>query len=156
MWKRQWWRKYSTPVWSEHPTKPDAYWVHDVDQLIMSWDMTFKDTKGSDYVVGQVWARKGADVFLPDQIRKRLTFTDTVTAFQGLAARWPQATAKLVEDKANGTAVINTLKSKITVMSIIAITPTESRPSTQAIGVGHGAAPVPPATTTRAAARSSF
>jgi predicted phage terminase large subunit-like protein len=91
----------------------------------MSWDMAFKDTKSSDYVVGQVWARKGADVFLLDQIRKRLSFTDTVTAFQTLVARWPQATAKWVEDKANGTAVISTLKSKIP--GIIAVTPTESK-----------------------------
>lgn len=125
VWKRQWWRRYSTPLWSQHPTIPEAYTVPDVDQLIMTWDMAFKDTKSSDYVVGQVWARRGADVFLLDQIRKRLSFTETVTAFEGLVARWPGATAKLVEDKANGTAVINTLKSKIPGM--IAITPTESK-----------------------------
>jgi len=125
VWKRQWWRRYSTPLWSQHPTIPEAYTVPDVDQLIMTWDMAFKDTKSSDYVVGQVWARRGADVFLLDQIRKRLSFTDTVTAFEALVARWPGATAKLVEDKANGTAVINTLKSKIP--GIIAITPTESK-----------------------------
>ncbi|WP_128381265.1 phage terminase large subunit [Streptomyces cavernae] len=125
VWKRQWWRRYSTPLWSQHPTQPDAYQVRDVDQIIMSWDMTFKDTKSSDFVVGQVWARKGADAFLLDQIRKRLTFTDTLTAFQALVARWPQATGKLVEDKANGTAVINTLKTKIP--GILAVTPTESK-----------------------------
>ena len=33
------------------------------DETIQSWDATFKDTKASDYVVGQVWARKGADKF---------------------------------------------------------------------------------------------
>ncbi|MDX3124933.1 phage terminase large subunit [Streptomyces scabiei] len=125
VWKRQWWRRYGTPLWSQHPTLPDAYTVHEVDQLIMTWDMAFKDTKSSDYVVGQVWARRGADVFLLDQIRKRLSFTDTLAAFQGMVARWPGATAKLVEDKANGTAVISTLKSKIP--GIIAVTPTESK-----------------------------
>ncbi len=91
----------------------------------MSWDMAFKDTKTSDYVVGQVWARRGANVYLLDQIRKRMTFTETLTAFQALVRRWPQATAKYVEDKANGTAVINTLKSKIP--GIVEITPTESK-----------------------------
>jgi predicted phage terminase large subunit-like protein len=125
VWKRQWWRRYSTPPWSQHPDHPDAYRVEEFDQLVMSWDMTFKDTKSSDYVVGQVWARKGANVFLLDQIRKRLSFTDTVAAFQRMVARWPQATGKLVEDKANGTAVISTLKSKIP--GIIAVTPTESK-----------------------------
>lgn len=125
VWKRHWWRRYSTPLWSQHPDHPDAYRVLECDQMIMSWDMTFKDTKGSDFVVGQVWARRGADVFLLDQIRKRLSFTDTVAAFEAMVKRWPQATAKLVEDKANGTAVISTLKSKIP--GIIAITPTESK-----------------------------
>lgn len=125
VWKRQWWRRYDTPLWSQHPTAPDAYHVHEADELVMSWDMTFKDTRGSDFVVGQVWARKGANVYLLDQIRKRLSFTDTVTAFQGMVARWPQATRKLVEDKANGTAVINTLRSKIP--GIVAVTPTESK-----------------------------
>lgn len=125
VWQRPWWRRYITPLWSQHPTAPDAYWVHEADELIMSWDMTFKDTKSSDYVVGQVWARRGANVYLLDQVHKRLSFTDTVTAFKALAARWPQATAKYVEDKANGTAIIDTLKSKFP--GIVAINPTESK-----------------------------
>lgn len=125
VWQRPWWRRYSVPLWSQHPTVPDAYRVDECDELIMSWDMTFKDTKSSDFVVGQVWARRGATVYLLDQIHKRLSFTDTLTVFKALAARWPQATAKYVEDKANGTAVINTLKSKIP--GIVAINPTESK-----------------------------
>jgi predicted phage terminase large subunit-like protein len=125
VWQRPWWRRYSTPLWSQHPEHPDAYTVPEVDQLIMSWDMAFKDTKSSDYVVGQVWARRGASVYLLDQVRKRLTFTETLTVFKTLTARWPEATAKLVEDKANGTAVIDTLKSKIP--GIVPVTPTESK-----------------------------
>ncbi|MFJ6085165.1 phage terminase large subunit [Streptomyces sp. NPDC092369] len=125
VWQRQWWRRYSVPLWSQHPTVPGAYRVEESDGLIMSWDMAFKDTKSSDFVVGQVWARRGANVYLLDQVRKRLTFTETLTAFKAMVARWPQATAKLVEDKANGTAVINTLKSKIP--GIVEVTPTESK-----------------------------
>lgn len=125
VWQRPWWRRYISPLWSQHPTVPGAYWVDEYDELIMSWDMTFKDTKSSDFVVGQVWARRGANVYLLDQVHKRLSFTDTVTAFTAMADRWPQATAKYVEDKANGTAIIDTLKSKIP--GIIAINPTESK-----------------------------
>ena len=58
VWQRQWWRRYSVPLWSQHPDRPDAYVVHEADELVMSWDMAFKDTKSSDYVVGQVWARR--------------------------------------------------------------------------------------------------
>lgn len=127
VWKRTWWRRYSAPLWSQHPTAPGAYWIDpaEFDELIMSWDMAFKDTKSSDFVVGQVWLRKGARVYLLDQIRKRLTFTETLTAFQAMCDRWPQAAAKLVEDKANGTAVIDTLRKKIP--GLIAISPTESK-----------------------------
>lgn len=125
VWQRPWWRRYTTPLWSQHPTVPDAYRVDECDELVMSWDMAFKDTKSSDYVVGQVWARRGANVYLVDQVHKRLSFTDTVTAFKAMAARWPQATAKYVEDKANGTAIIDTLRSKIP--GIVPVTPTESK-----------------------------
>lgn len=125
VWQRPWWRRYYSPLWSQHPDVPDAYVVDEYDEIIMSWDMAFKDTKSSDFVVGQVWVRRGANVYLVDQIRKRLTFTETVAAFQALHRRWAQATTKLVEDKANGTAVIDTLKRKIP--GIIAVTPTESK-----------------------------
>jgi len=125
VWQRQWWRRYSVPLWSQHPTIPDAYRVDEYDEMVMSWDMAFKDTKSSDYVVGQVWCRRGANVYLLDQVHKRLSFTDTLVAFKALVARWPQATGKYVEDKANGTAIIDTLKSKIP--GIVALSPTESK-----------------------------
>jgi predicted phage terminase large subunit-like protein len=125
VWQRPWWRRYSTPLWTQHPTVPDAYLVDECDEMVMSWDMAFKDTKSSDYVVGQVWARRGANVYLLDQVHKRLSFTDTLTAFKAMAARWPQATRKIVEDKANGTAIIDTLTSKIP--GITAVNPTESK-----------------------------
>ena len=123
VWQRGWWRRYETPLWSDRPD--GSKWVPDVDEVLASWDMTFKDTKGSDFVVGQVWARRGADTYLLDQVHARLSFTDTLTAFRLLTEKWPQATAKLVEDKANGTAVIDTLRSKIG--GIVPVTPHESK-----------------------------
>ena len=125
VWQRHWWRRYQEPLWSQHPEVPGAYLVREFDEMVMSWDMAFKDTKSSDFVVGQVWVRRGADAFLVDQVHKRLSFTDTLTAFTALAARWPQAIRRLVEDKANGTAVISTLKSKIP--GIVAVNPTDSK-----------------------------
>ena len=125
VWQRHWWRRYSVPLWSQHPDRPDAYVVHECDEMVMSWDMAFKDTKSSDYVVGQVWARRGANVYLLDQVHKRLSFTDTLTAFKAMVARWPQATRKMVEDKANGTGIIDSLKAKIP--GIVPVTPTESK-----------------------------
>lgn len=95
------------------------------DKVITSWDMTFKETAQSDFVVGQVWGCKDANFYLLDQVRKRMSFVDTVNAVIDLANRWPKATKKLVEDKANGTAVIDMLKNAVT--GICPINPTESK-----------------------------
>lgn len=83
------------------------------DRMCISWDMTFKDGDDSDYVVGQVWGRKGADFFLLDQVRARMSFTATLAAFRALADKWPRAQRKLVEDKANGPAVIDSLRHAV-------------------------------------------
>jgi predicted phage terminase large subunit-like protein len=106
--KREWWQRYDVPIWLERDDGSRI--VTHMDEVIASWDMAFKDTKGSDYVVGQVWARRGADAYLLDQVRGRMDFVATCTAVREFSARWPQATLKLVEDKANGTAVINALR----------------------------------------------
>jgi phage terminase large subunit-like protein len=64
--------------------------------------MSFKSTSASDYVVGQIWARSGSNFYLLEQIRERLDFAGTVAAFERMVSRWPKATAKYIEDKANG------------------------------------------------------
>jgi predicted phage terminase large subunit-like protein len=123
VWKRTWWRRFSVPIWSSKDGR--TYRVDELDEMVMSWDMTFKDTRSSDFVVGQVWARRGADAYLIDQVRARLSFTDSLSAFEALVKKWPQASAKLIEDKANGTAIIDTLRARIP--GLIAINPTESK-----------------------------
>jgi predicted phage terminase large subunit-like protein len=75
--------------------------------------MTFKDTDGSDYVVGQVWGRAGVRYYLLHQTRDRLGFTASVQAVKTVSVRFPQAMAVLIEDKANGPAVMDTLKGDI-------------------------------------------
>ncbi len=83
------------------------------DTMIQSWDMSFKDKATSDYVVGQVWGAKGADRFLLDQCRGRMDMPATKEAVRVLSGRWPKTGAKLVEDKANGPAVIQELKHDV-------------------------------------------
>ena len=95
------------------------------DETGQSWDMTFKDTKSSSYVCGQVWRRTGADKFLMDQDREKRDFVSTVAALEAMTKKWPNVRAKWVEDKANGPAVISTLKSKIT--GLIAVNPQGSK-----------------------------
>lgn len=108
MFKRNWWQFYKKA--------PDKF-----DEIIQSWDMTFKDSKGTDYVVGQVWGRKGADKYLLDQVRDRMDFPATLQAVKTLSSKWPEAITKLVEDKANGPAIIASLKREIP--GLIPVTP---------------------------------
>jgi len=82
-------------------------------EVIQSWDMSFKDTRSSDFVVGQVWGILGAGRYLLDQVRDRMSFMRTLEVMRQVTIKWPQATRKLVEDKANGSAVIDTLKNEI-------------------------------------------
>ena len=91
------------------------------DQQIQSWDMAFKDLSTSDYVAGQVWGTKRADRYLLDQTRERLGFPETVAALRAMTKKWPKASLKLVEDKANGPAVIQALRHDIPGM--VPITP---------------------------------
>ncbi|MEQ8226052.1 MAG: phage terminase large subunit [Candidatus Eremiobacterota bacterium] len=98
---RSWWKYYK-----ERPSQ--------FDEQIQSWDCAFKNTVNSSYVCGQVWGRVGANKYLLDQVRDKMDFPTTTQAIKNLSAKWPQAYTKLVEDKANGPAVIATLKTELT------------------------------------------
>jgi predicted phage terminase large subunit-like protein len=95
------------------------------DKVINSWDCTFKDTDGTDFVVGQAWGKAGANSYLLDQIRDRMGFSATVENVIALRKRWPQTSEVLIEDKANGPAVIDVLKSQVP--GLIAIEPDGSK-----------------------------
>lgn len=101
MFKEAWWQRYD-----ELPT---------FTSVIASWDMRFGDSQkaSSSYVVGQVWGVTGADRYLIGQVRGKFSFTESVKAVQAIAEWKPEAVSKLVEKKANGAAVIDTLKSEV-------------------------------------------
>ncbi|QAY16115.1 terminase [Arthrobacter phage Sonali] len=124
LFKRTEWKYYDNPLWTENDdgtrTIPPGSGV-----LVMSADMAFKDTKNSDYVVIQMWLHRGPNAYLLDQIRGRMTFTETKHKVETMVARWPQCAVKLVEDKANGTAILDVLKAKFP--GFIAVTPHESK-----------------------------
>ncbi|WP_264669499.1 phage terminase large subunit [Arthrobacter sp. VKM Ac-2550] len=121
------WARYTQPIWIDHADgrhtvpgmeRPDQ-------ELVQSWDFTFKDKQSSDYVVGQVWLRVGTKGYLLDMVRERLNFNASVEAVKTMSAKWPQAVAKFIEDKANGPAIINALQS--TLVGLIPIEPEGSK-----------------------------
>jgi predicted phage terminase large subunit-like protein len=94
--KRHWIRRYDAP--------PE---YQDLQQWTMSVDCTFKDADTSDYVVIQTWARGPGGYYLIDQDRGRKSFTETTRAIHRMYSEWPRVNKVLVEDKANGPAVIS-------------------------------------------------
>jgi predicted phage terminase large subunit-like protein len=98
--KRAWWK-----FWKVLPAK--------FDFLMFSWDMAFKDNANSSFVVGGLWGVLGANRYLIDIVRDQMDFTNTIRAVKTFGAKYPSVIEKLVEDKANGTAIINTLKNEI-------------------------------------------
>lgn len=108
--KRKWWQYYEAVPYP-------------MDRVVYSWDATFKDEDTSDYVVGQVWGQKGPHLYLLDQVRDRMDFPTTLSAVQTLRSKWagkdgllrdPATTQiTLIEDAANGPAIVSSLRNKI-------------------------------------------
>ena len=80
---------------------------------IQSWDMAFTKSEGSAKVAGFVMGRRGADIYIKDLVNDKMDFTESVAAVRALSGKWKSARAKVVENKANGPAIVNTLKKEI-------------------------------------------
>lgn len=130
-----WWR-----FWTSDPGKatedgrivyldPDVISRNSGVRWLDSWDATFKGAETSDWVVGQRWVKHGANRYLIAQQRGKWSFTETVARMR----RWAEASSpygqyvheRLIEDKANGPAIIDTLKD--TISGIKPISPRTSK-----------------------------
>lgn len=105
--KRDWWRYYDT--------------LPPMATMLISVDAAFKDSDTSDFVVIQVWGKTNADMYLIDQVRARMNFLATCNAIRTMTFKYPKAHIKLIEDKANGSAIIQTLQKEMS--GIIPVNP---------------------------------
>ena len=110
--KRHWWKMYTDT--------PKRF-----ERIVESWDCNFKGGMGNDFVVGFVVGKIGADYYLIDRERSQWDFIETIDGVRKLAAKWQNARPILIEDTANGPAVISSLKGKIG--GIVAIQPLGSK-----------------------------
>jgi predicted phage terminase large subunit-like protein len=81
--------------------------------LIQSWDLAFTKSEGSAKCAGFVLGRIGSDVYIRDLVNKKMTFNESVQAVRVMSKLWPKARAKVIENKANGPALVDTLKKEI-------------------------------------------
>lgn len=95
---------------------PPAQIAADMDEIIWSWDCSFKGLDTSDYTAGHCIGRKGADKYLLHRVCARMGFGVAKTTIHNETKRKPFSSkliATLIEDKANGPAIIDALKQDI-------------------------------------------
>lgn len=94
-----------------------------LEYLQLSVDATFKNTETSDYVAITLWGLKGRDVYLWKLVNKRMGFLDTVSCITALCKEFPDIDELVIEDKANGSAIIDVLKYEENMPPVVAVTP---------------------------------
>lgn len=117
MLKREWWRFYNRADYDNG--------ILTFDTMILSVDAAFKDAEKNDYVAMEVWGKKGTGLYLVDLVNQHLNFPDTVKKIRTTLAKYPQIRGIYIEDKANGTAIIQTLKTQV--FGVIPVTPDKSK-----------------------------
>ena len=100
--KKEWWKYYDTP-WRELG----------LPYIIISVDAAFKDGDDNDFVAIQVWGKKDKEYYLLDAIKQHLNFVDTLAAIRNFKSQYEDTIFILIEDKANGTAIINVLSAEM-------------------------------------------
>ena len=109
--ERDWWEYYEE--------------LPQINTWVMSVDAAFKDEDQSDFVAIQVWGKTNADIYLIDAVKKHLSFPDTIVEIRRLRAMYPDCKTTLIEDRANGSAIIRMLRYEMT--GIIPIQPIGSK-----------------------------
>ena len=97
--QRDWWRFYD----------PDDKTILFGSELI-SVDAAFKSADQNDFVAIQVWGKRKNDYYLKASFNKHLDFPQTVQMLRTVKAMHPNAKVILIEDKANGPAIVSTLQ----------------------------------------------
>jgi len=102
---------FDTTWWTYYTELPPE--IHTNADACQTWDCAFKDLTSSSYVVGFVLARFGTQIYVLHRYRRRMQFPETVQAIRMTKTLFPWVGPILIEDKANGTAVIQTLEREI-------------------------------------------
>lgn len=94
------------------------YWIPselpEMTYTIGSWDCTFGSTTAdADYVVGQTWGVNGENAYLLDQVRRKMTLPQMLEAIREQDRLWPGLRAIVIEEKAAGKDVIDTLAREV-------------------------------------------
>lgn len=113
LFKSGWWQRYSR----------DKVRFTDFEYTCLSIDATFKKTETSDMVAMELWGLCQNHAYLYKLINKRMGFVETVARVKTLLQEFPGIDQLLIEDKANGSAIIDTLRYTDGVPPIVPVNP---------------------------------
>lgn len=99
--QRTWWRYYDTEEVKNFATD------------IISVDAAFKGNDNNDFVAIEVWGKLNNDYYLRYCLNKHMDFPQTIEAIRTVKRLYPNAMSVLIEDKANGSAIIQTLQKEM-------------------------------------------
>lgn len=100
--QRGWWKYYD----------PDDVTAFGTE--VISVDAAFKDGDNNDYVSIQVWGKLNNDYYLRYCCNEHLDFAGTLQKIRLVRGWYPKARTLYIEDKANGSAIIQTLQREMT------------------------------------------
>ena len=83
------------------------------DEIVLSCDLSFGAKKSEDPNGIGVWGRVGGNHYLLKVINKKLSFTEVLERIRYLCSQYPMMKKKIVESKASGSALIDTLNKEI-------------------------------------------
>lgn len=98
--KKHWWKRFSSLTLQ-------------VDEWLISGDLTFKGEVTSDYCAVGLIARIGANYYGVHVTCKKLEFNDQERLILNLKARFPFATRTVIEDAASGAPIQNRLQNVV-------------------------------------------
>lgn len=94
-----------------------------MEYMQLSVDATFKGTEVSDFVAMELWGLKGRSAYMWKLVNKRMGFVDTLAKLKTIALEYTEIDELVIEDKANGSAIIDTLHYTDGIPPVVAVTP---------------------------------
>lgn len=98
---REWWRYYDPDEVTQFGTE------------FISVDAAFKDAETNDYVAIEVWGKANNNYYCRYCMNRHLSFSATVQQIRQVKKLYPHAQFVLIEDKANGSAIIDVLRAEM-------------------------------------------
>lgn len=113
LYNRAWWQSY----------RRSKQLYQQAEYVQMSVDASFKDTETADFVAIEVWVLVKGAVYLWKLVNMRMGFRDTVATIKEMCEEIGDIDELVIEDKANGSAIIDTLAIEKGVPPIVAVNP---------------------------------